>query len=268
MTPRLITQHKETSVHWYALVSHYKDMHAEIYQVIKEHLVEPLYLTTPLQSLFELSPVVVALESNDQIVAALPPEHTIYLSAPSTFSFQDVLAQLRNRLHLQLADNKKGVFHFYLPSVASYFFSRADKRDTENWLGGCFGIYVYRQTASEAPAWLYIEGETAELDHGLWILTPSQEAALNDKFVEQAISEWAQTETLGAIDWQQQKGVDVFCSQYQITEEAHIRHLRHLVNTHKVALSDLSYHPVHSQGPETVVQHIEQLLSREYHHVS
>lgn len=60
------------AVNWFALVNHYHNMQAEVYEGISGHLVEPLYLSTPVESLLNRSPLVIALQAEDPIVNSLP----------------------------------------------------------------------------------------------------------------------------------------------------------------------------------------------------
>ncbi|EOX7135126.1 DUF4123 domain-containing protein, partial [Vibrio cholerae] len=125
------------TVNWFALVNHYHNMHAEVYNNISGHLVEPLYLSTSVESLLDRSPLLIALYEQDPMTNILPKEHTLYFSAPLNVSFDVALAQLRNRLHIQFSGNRRGLFHYYCPSVASYFFEHSYTNDTGKWLG-CF----------------------------------------------------------------------------------------------------------------------------------
>ncbi len=183
--PLLKNEHNGTRLKWFALVSHYNKMHSEIYQAISGHSVEPLYLSTALESLLPRSPLVILLNEYDELVTQLPGQHTLYFAAPYEVPVDTCIAQLRNRMYLHLSGGRKGVFHYYLPTVASYFFSRADHSDTAQWLGCFSGVYFYCQTKTDLPGWMTVEGEVSQPDSDFWVLTPSQEEALNAKYTEQ-----------------------------------------------------------------------------------
>ncbi|EKO3393522.1 DUF4123 domain-containing protein [Vibrio fluvialis] len=250
-------------VNWFALVNNYHNMHAEVYNSISGHLVEPLYLSTPVESLLDRSPLLIALYEHDPMANILPKEHTLYFSAPLNVSFDVALAQLRNRLHIQFSGNRRGLFHYYFPSVASYFFECSDTIDTGKWLGCFSSLYFYRQTYSDLANWSKVVGEGGGPALNLWLLTESQENALNDKYHENEIAQWATENNIKELNWQKQKMVHLFCSQHQITEPHIFSRLRHLIQRYDVALNDLDFHSKSHQTSENIVEHIEYLMSRE-----
>jgi len=259
------TQQKQR-INWYALVNHYENMPAEVFQKISDHIVEPLYLTTPLESLLDRSPLVVSLKKGDVLINSLPQKETLYFAAPLDISFEQVLDQLRNRLQLQYDGDRKGLFHYYVPSVASYFFYRASEADSSKWLGCLSAVYFYKQIKSEEDEWVVIEGEFSPFSPSTWLLTLSQEQGLNDKFIEQEIDSWAHAENIPSFNWKNQKSVSSFCTQHQIEQPKLLSTLRHLVHTYNVSL-DIQYHVDENQVPENIVKQLEQLISREYNYV-
>ncbi|WP_367990459.1 DUF4123 domain-containing protein [Vibrio sp. NTOU-M3] len=257
---------QKQKIKWFALVNHYDNMPAEIYQNIADHTVEPLYLTTPLEPLLDRSPLVISLKKNDALINSLPQKETLYFAASLDISFEQVLDQLRNRLQVQFDGDRKGLFHYYVPSVASYFFYRASQTDSSKWLGCLSAICFYKQIKSEANEWVHIEGEFSLLNPSIWLLTQSQEKGLNDKFIEQEIDRWAQTENIQSFDWKNQKSVNTFCTQHQIEEPKLLSRLHHLVHTYNISL-DNPYQVDANQTPENIVKQLEQLISREYNYV-
>ena len=257
---------QKQKINWFALVNHYDNMPAEIYQNNVGHTVEPLYLTTPLEPLLDRSPLVISLKKNDALINSLPQKETLYFAASLDISFEQVLEQLRNRLQVQFDGDRKGLFHYYLPSVASYFFYRASQEDSSKWLGCLSAVCFYKQVKSEANEWVHIEGEFSPFSSATWLLTQSQEQGLNDKFIEQEIDAWAQAEDIQAFDWKNQKSVSSFCTQHQIEQPKLLSTLRHLVHTYNVSL-DTQYHVDENQVPENIVKQLEQLISREYNYV-
>lgn len=258
-------QHNQT-IRWFALVNHYDNMPVEIYQNITDHTVEPLYLTTPLESLLERSPLVISLKKNDNLISLLPQEKTIYFAANEDISFRQVLSQLRNRLQIQFDGDRKGLFHYYIPPVASYFFYRANEEDLSKWLGCLSAICFYKQIKSEVNKWVHIEGEFNLVSPATWLLTQSQEQGLNDKFIEQEIDAWAQAEDIQALDWKNQKSVSSFCTEHQIEQPKLLSIIRHLVHTYNISL-DNRYQVGTNQSSENIVKQLEQLISREYNYV-
>lgn len=267
MTPQLETHIDGTAVRWFALVSHYEGMRAEVYQYLSNQLVEPLYLTTTLDTLLDRSPLIVALNERDPLSSRLRKENTLYFSAPSEVSFDTALMILRNRMKVQFGGSRKGLFHYYVPAVASYFFSRSDREDTAAWLGYFNSVYFYRQTLSDNPGWIYQRSSNSASDIDDWVLTESQERALNDKFHEQAIHRWSEDHQISSVNWQKQKSVRSFCTQHQIDEQPLLSRLRHLVHLYDVSLYDLGFLPEKIQSPHAIVENIEQFISREHHHV-
>ena len=255
------------AVNWFALVNHYHNMQAEVYESISGHLVEPLYLSTPVESLLNRSPLVIALQAEDPIVNSLPKEHTLYFSAPLHVSFDEALAHLRNRLYVQFSGNRRGLFHYYLPSVASYFFQRSNAVDTAKWLGCFSGLYFYRQTHSDLANWINVVGEGELQALTLWQLTESQESALNDKYDESDIAQWAIANRIDGVNWQKQKMAPLFFSQHQITDPQLCSRLRHVIHRYDVDLNGLSFQSKPHQTSENIVEQLEHLLSRENKHV-
>lgn len=267
MKLELTSHDNEVPINWFALVSHYDNMQREVYQKISGHLLEPLYLSTPLESLLSRSPLVIALYPNDPLIHALPKENTLYFSAAADTSFDTALAQLRNRLQIQFSGNRKGVFHYYLPSVASYFLSRSDKDETARWLACFTAVYFYRQTLSELPDWLNMQGNGQAQDENIWLLTPSQEHALTDKYDENEIAQWAEAENVSSLNWNKQKRVNTFCAHYHIEQPQQRSRLRQLVQRYDVVLNELNFMPNHQQTSESIVEQLEKWLSREYEYV-
>ncbi|KOO05720.1 DUF4123 domain-containing protein [Vibrio hepatarius] len=268
MTPLLSNRQNGVELTWFAVVNFYEGMPQEVYGHIRHHVLEPLYLATSLESLMDRSPLVIALHDNDPIISSLPRENTIYFSAAKDVPLEQVLKHLRLRLEVQFSGERKGVFHYYIPSVASYFFRFSSQRDTSQWLGCLSSVYFYDQVISTSNEWGYIEGELEQKKRlSTWVLTQSQEIALNEKFVEQEIEEWANSEKIELIDWSKQKSVNVFCTQHQIEEPRLLSRLRRLVHIYGVSLEQNSFQIDTNQAPESIVEQIELVLSRESHYV-
>ena len=266
MISQFLNQYSNIEQTWFALVSHYEGMHKEVYQHIAEHEVQNLYLSTSLEDLKDRSPLVVCLNHHDPLVNVLPKENTLYFSASKATSFKQVLAQLRLRLQIQFSGDRKGIFHYYHPSVASYFLGLSNKEETSRWLGCFSGVCFYNQVISSNEEWVYREGGE-QMSSSIWLLTQSQEHALKEKFVEQKIKTWADSEKLERIDWQKQKCVSTFCSQHRIEATNLIHQLRCWVQRYDLSQEQLNLPLNAAQTPESVVEHIEQLLLKEGRYV-
>ncbi len=266
MISQFINQYSNIEQTWFALISDYEGMHKEVYQHIDDHAVENLYLSTSLEDLKDKSPLVVRLNHNDPLVNVLPKENTLYFSVSKMTSFKQVLAQFRLRLQVQFSGDRKGVFHYYHPSVASYFLGLSNKDETSRWLGCFSGVCFYNQVFSSNEEWVYRDGEE-QMSSSIWLLTQSQEHALKEKFVEQKIKTWADSEQLEFVDWQKQKCVSTFCSQYGIETPDLIHQLRRWVQRYDLSLEQLNLPLNTAQTTESVVEHIEQLLLKEGHYV-
>ncbi len=191
--PLLKHEHNGTRLNWLALVNHYDNMHEEIYQMLSGQAVESLYLSTALESLLPRSPLVISLDDEyDELITQLPSQYTLYFAAPSDLPFDVCTEQLRNRMHLYLSGGRKGLFHYYLPSVAGDFFSLSDHSDTVGWLGCFTMVCFYYQPPNGSPGWMSVAGEIAPPDSDVRSLSLSQEKALSAKYTQQQISEECQ----------------------------------------------------------------------------
>ncbi|RJX70146.1 DUF4123 domain-containing protein [Vibrio sinensis] len=145
-------------VRWYALVAFYPDMHQKLFSSLKGHNVSPLYNRTVLKGMLEHSPYLIELEDHDSLIAELPQTHSLLFSAPDKYSKGDVLNHLRNRMKVTFDGNRKGIFHYYQPEIASYFFS-AERRETHSWMGILSSVSWLNQVKAEEQEWRTVESE-------------------------------------------------------------------------------------------------------------
>lgn len=162
-----------------ALVSYYPDMHKGIYQQCQDRNITPLYFQTALKELFEQSPLLIELLPQDPLISVLPQRNTLFFHAPDHVSVTQMISHLRERMNVVFDGELKGLFHYYLPEVASYFFCHSQSEDTHKWLGCMTGISLNRQTLTEPPEWVEIIGDDSfSEEKRTWLLTQSQSDAL------------------------------------------------------------------------------------------
>ncbi|MDW6091238.1 DUF4123 domain-containing protein [Vibrio rhizosphaerae] len=206
------------AVNWYAVVRGDTGLAAAVYQWIDGHQIEPLYLMTVLETLQDESPLVIALKygSGDPLTDKLPPEQTLYFSAPAQVSLAEVLHQLRTRMVVYFEGNTTGLLHYYHPQVASYFFTLAAAEETSGWLGLCCSAMVYRQQLSEPPGWVEVGDGHSQADPDVWVMQPGQAQALTRLSEDKTIAAWAQQSDIREIDWLCQHQVTRFCDNHNI----------------------------------------------------
>jgi len=167
---------------WYALVPAFKDMKKSVYQHLQSENATDLYLGTPLVALTEQTPLVIELDENSQFHKSLTDTQAMFFSATSDTSYQDVLQHLQARLYVIFNGTAKGIFHFYTPSVASYFFTESDIEDTAEWLSPLYSIWLYQKMVWGDAKWQHVINQNKSIHEDDWVLRPSQEAALALKY--------------------------------------------------------------------------------------
>ncbi len=256
--------HGET-VNWYAVDRGDTGLAPAVYQWIDGHQIEPLYLMTVLDSLQDESPLVIALKygGGDPLTDKLPPEQTIYFSAPMNMAMDDVLHQLRTRMVVYFEGNTTGLLHYYHPQVASYLFTLADREDTSGWLGLCCSAMVYRQQLSESASWVEVGDGHSEADPDVWVMQPSQEQALERLHEDKVIAAWAQQADVDEIDWLCQYQVTRFCQTYDIQAEPLQNHLRLWAQQNTFNLDDFQPEEQFvALLPEQKIERLEQRVAR------
>ncbi|MCE0495148.1 DUF4123 domain-containing protein [Vibrio salinus] len=223
---------------WYALISDYEGMREQVYSVLDKHEIEPLYVETMLEPLIEKSPVLIQLkDADDPITEKLPDSHSLYFFAESTVSFEQVIDHLRLRMNILFDGNRKGLFHFYHPAVASYFFGLSEPKDTSQWLAPLLAVLVYRQIHSCADDWVLISPSDnrpdAELQRGVWSIAYSQHNALIQQMDEKDIVEWMKENGHSEINWTHQLKVKTFTEQVGLSHLSLIVSLRNFVHKEK-----------------------------------
>ena len=156
----------------------------------------------------------------DPIIQKLPPENTLYFSTIQSYSFKSLLTHLRSRMWIQW-DKIKGVMHYSIPSIASYWFEKSSPEDTKDWLGSFASMWFYSQILGQDPSWQTREGKQSapvseqELTH--WIIRDSQKNALLKEENKQ-IQHWAKQNDEKNIDWETQRTLSSFCRQLDISD--------------------------------------------------
>ncbi|CAM3647906.1 hypothetical protein VA7868_01447 [Vibrio aerogenes CECT 7868] len=266
---KLKNQYQGTGLAWYALVSYAPEMREQVYQWLDGHQCEPLYLTSPLESLLAQSPLLIALKygSDDSLMARLPPERTLFFSAPATVDFQQVSTQLRWRMLVYFSGKLRGLLHYYHPQVASCFFSAADQEVTSQWLGIFCSVVFLRQSLREPACWTETGDFTSTPDMSVWHLHSSQEEALNRFYEEREVLAWAQANQT-VPDWSVQIAVTRFCADWKIDQQLLIDRLRDLADKTGQPLSLHQYDPEKFARltMDAKVSHIESMILREHQH--
>ncbi|WP_438465650.1 DUF4123 domain-containing protein [Marinomonas sp. PE14-40] len=167
---------------WYALIPAFKDMKKIVYQNLKSENATDLYVGTPLAALTEQTPLLIELDENSQFHRSLTDTQAMFFSATSDQTFQDVLQHLQARLYVIFNGTAKGIFHFYTPSVASYFFTESDIEDTAEWLSPLHSVWLYQTKAWGDARWQQVINQNKSIHEDDWVLRPSQEAALALKY--------------------------------------------------------------------------------------
>ncbi|EGU35533.1 DUF4123 domain-containing protein [Vibrio scophthalmi] len=230
---------KNESIRWYALIGFYPEMHQILFRSIKGHNVWPLYVKTALDRLLEHSPYIVELLENDEIINTLPKEKMVLFAASTEVTSRQVVDHLRQRMTIIFDGNKKGLLHYYLPEIASYFFS-ANSNDTADWLGMLTGVQWFNQIAGQEPEWLNINNEWYSEKSKDWLLTPAQEEKLNQQWVDKLIAQWAQAEQVASVDWDRLRSAYVLSDQLDITQLNDVKRIFSFVTGSAKAIPNFS----------------------------
>lgn len=232
---------------WYALASNYEGARQYVYGVIDGHVLEPLYLSTRIEELLDISPTLIQLKSaDDPLIERLPKEYTLYFSANAELNFDSVADHLRKRMNIVFDGLRKGLFHFYHPTVASYFFGLSEPEDTAAWLYPIESVVLYRQMPSLPNEWIGVLEPTqsagTELDD-VWVITASQYQALSTDMDEKDILAWAADSDIQAeeINWLNQRSVTSICERYAIKTSSLLLSLRQFVHDNNVDLEKVQF---------------------------
>lgn len=231
------------SLHWFALVNYFEGMLELVYSQFQAQEKEPLYLTTALEPLLKRSPMLVALdELSPPLGAALEP-HTIFISARASLSFNAVLAHLRSRLLVHYDGQRQGIFHYYQPRIASYFFAQSISADTDAWLGPLHTMWVPSPLPWEQDKWVEVgSNESLKITSGSWLLRPSQQHALLLQQHDKKIAQWAalQERTMEKQDWQHMREVVALSRSWGIHQPNSLYALMDIASETQQSISMLS----------------------------
>ncbi|MFM2486752.1 DUF4123 domain-containing protein [Celerinatantimonas yamalensis] len=174
---------KKQTLGWYVLVSYYEGMPEKIYSKIKSHTIEPLYWNTQLNDLIKFSPLIIQLKDNtDELLRSISAQHSLYFADNQKKSLEQITTWFRTRLNI-LIDNKKGIFHYYHPIVASYFFSESSIKDTADWLAPFWGIQYLEQQVGKTSKWVFRHGKNNVTEKSQpWKMRESQIKSLIQKY--------------------------------------------------------------------------------------
>ncbi|MEI8631856.1 hypothetical protein P4S72_06740 [Vibrio sp. PP-XX7] len=176
-----------------------------------------------------------------------------------------MIEQLRWRLLVYFAGQRKGIFHYYQPEIASYFLSGSDEQSTSDWLGALCSVGFYCQTLSAQPGWVEIGDYTSTPDMTLWSLPPDQTLALDRLYEEREVQHWGNDTQTPDIHWPTQNAVTRFCDTYTIeapTLRARLRQLAHRTQR-APAFAPMNEAQFTRLSPEDKVTQLEQIAVRE-----
>lgn len=259
---------------WYALVSYYEGMREHVYSVLNKHEIEPLYVETMLEPLIEKSPVLILLNTmDDPITEKLPAENTLYFCANMDVLFEQVINHLRLRMNILFDGNRRGLFHFYHPTVASYFFALSDPQETLQWLSPISAILVYKQIHSQPDDWIFVNLPESVSDNDaqdrIWSIAASQHNALLQQMDEKDIIEWKHEHDFQEIYWKRQLKVKTFSEQTGLTHSSMIASLRNFIQETGIDIDDFYFdqHQLHQLDQFDKLKYIEETVAREFIHV-
>lgn len=120
----------------YILAQPQKEILKEAYSgKFKQPCISYLFDNTEMPDLKESGPILLSDKNvEEQTFKQLLQQHAGLLIR-SDYSEQDILAQLRHNLFVYFKPDQIGIFRYYDPYIASYFFPHLNQQETFNWLG-------------------------------------------------------------------------------------------------------------------------------------
>lgn len=94
-----------------------------------------LFENTDMPDLKETGPVLLSDNAADEQTFKQLLEKNSGLLISSSHTKEEVLAQLRHNLFVYFKPDQIGIFRYYDPYIASYFFSHMSTQETAEWLG-------------------------------------------------------------------------------------------------------------------------------------
>ncbi|PMN87963.1 DUF4123 domain-containing protein [Enterovibrio norvegicus] len=191
--------HNDSLSH-YIVANSSPEMASDLYKYSSTSDIRPLYLDTGLSELLAISPYITQIQKSDFLARVFEENAKnragwkgIILSVEKSFTFDNLLDFLRHRLFVLFSSERKGVLHFYNPSIANYLIDHATPEDTSKWLGPIRQIHWFGPSHSENNGYwcsfnnLSTNQTELSLSDKAWVLTPSQQVGLeqlyDDKFI-------------------------------------------------------------------------------------
>ncbi|PSW71693.1 hypothetical protein C9J41_20160 [Photobacterium sp. GB-50] len=191
--PTFLTQNTQDSEEQWYFLAHYS-------QQLTKHIVNygdshNLYQGTDLNDAKDLSPILITI-NNDQRSALLNDIECerlkgLMLATKKTVQLTILMQQLRQRLFVKFDKERKAIFHFQNPRVASHFFRQSLAQDTHAWMGNIKKLAWLDNVPWGSQQWEMIENNSLNLSQDAsktWLLTPSQENALLNTIDDSTIS--------------------------------------------------------------------------------
>lgn len=167
----------------------------------KQPHISYLFDNTEIPDLKQSGPILLSDPQADQHTLKEILQKNAGLLISSTYTREDILAQLRHNLFVYFKPDQIGIFRYYDPFIASYFFTSLNEQETANWLGPIATIEWYntnwRDKATKTDQWQQKHNPMAkdwrlnpERLKNKPVLTNNQNLALQDMQEEKAAYYW------------------------------------------------------------------------------
>ncbi len=201
-----------------------------------------LFDETEMPELKETGPVLLCDNNTDEQTLKQLLQKNAGLFITSSHSKEDILAQLRHNLFVYFKPDQIGIFRYYDPFIASYFFPSLSEQETADWLGPIQSIQWYnanwRDKATQGDYWQSHNNPAAkdwqlntERLKNKPVLTNNQNLALQDMQQEKFAYHWQQSAHKNPsrinidsiILWVKQGIRDGFVSEYDLNRYLSLR---------------------------------------------
>lgn len=201
-----------------------------------------LFDDTEMPELKEAGPVLLCDNNTDEQTLKQLLQQNSGLYITSSYSKQDILTQLRHNLFVYFKPDQIGIFRYYDPYIASYFFPGLSEQETADWLGPIQSIQWYntnwRDKVTQPDRWQSHANPAAKN----WqlnperlktkpVLTNNQNLALQDMQQEKFAYHWQQDSSKNpnqididrVIHWVKQGLRDSFTSEHALNQYLSLR---------------------------------------------
>lgn len=208
----------------------------------KKPQINYLFDNTEMPSLKETGPVLVADPAVDTSILKQLLEKNSGLLITSPYPQEQILAQLRHILFVYFKPDQIGIFRYYDPYIASYFFPSLNEQETADWLGPIEKVEWFntdwRNKVSQPDQWQ----QKYNLQANKWfvddnklntkpVLSKNQHFALQDMQEEKFAYQWQQNTQLNptnididkTIYWVKQGIKDGFTKKQALNQYLSIR---------------------------------------------